>query len=197
MTRKELFANLNAGKTMKELFHIFTNGQGCESFNAGHFTSRRHIIYIPDTDLNDIPVDKPLMDSEEIRRVVGLCYTGSDFVKCCGGNMELALDLFEYCDWQHPSSALPELDGDEETPSTAQPCEMELPNGIKLRSSTHGDSEYPSIVISRMDAEGKLEQLCFVEYNPEKELGHELCIGVYQSSQDEPVYYDSYELNYM
>ena len=107
------------------------------------------------------------------------------------------MDLFEYCDWQHPSSALSELGDNEETPSPAQPCEMELPNGIKLRASAHGDSEYPSIVISRMDAEGKLEQICFVEYNPEKEPGHELCVGVYQASQEEPVYYDSYEPNHM
>lgn len=70
---------------MKELFR-FTNSQGCEIYRAGQFTSGRHIIYIPDTDLNDIPVDKPLTDSKKIRRVVGLCYTGSDFMKCCGGN---------------------------------------------------------------------------------------------------------------
>lgn len=44
MTRKELFANQNTGKTMKELFR-FTTGQGCEIFKAGQFTSGRHIIY--------------------------------------------------------------------------------------------------------------------------------------------------------
>lgn len=107
------------------------------------------------------------------------------------------MDLFAYCDWQHPSSALPELGGDEEIPPPKQSCEMELPNGIKLQASAHGDSEYPSIVISRLNAGGKLEMLCFVEYNPEKEPGHELCIGVYQASQDDPVYYDSYEPNHM
>ena len=196
MTRKELFANLEAGKTMRELFR-FTNGQGCEIYKADQFTLGEHIVYIPDTDLNDIPVDNPLTESEEIRRVAGLCYTGSDFMECCGGNMERALRLFEYCDWQHPSSALPELGDDEEIPSPAQTCEMELPNGIKLRASAHCDSEYPSIVINRLDVGGKLEMLCFVEYNPEKEPGHELCVGVYRASQDEPVYYDSYEPNHM
>ena len=44
------------------------------------------------------------------------CYTGKDFVDMCDGNMEKARRLFDYVDWQHPSSALDagEIDDDEE-----------------------------------------------------------------------------------
>ena len=36
--------------------------------------------------------------------------------------------------------------------------------------------------------------MCFVEHSLEKELGHELCIGVYCAESDETVYYNSYHL---
>lgn len=205
MTQEELFTNLKVGRTMEELFH-FTSGQGCLIYKEDTFISGEQIIYIPDTALNDIPMDKPLTDCEEIRRIAGLCYTGADFMECCGRDKELALALFDYCDWQHPSSALPEITNDGEELEESQekgqrrilqtlPCEMVLPNGTKLRATMLGDSNYPAITISLPDSKGSEEQLCFVEYNPEKEPGHELCIGVYCSGKDEPVYYDSYNLN--
>lgn len=78
MTQEELFTNLKVGRTMEKLFH-FASGQGCLIYKEDTFIPGEQIIYIPDTDLNDIPMDKPLTDCEEIRRIAGLCYTGTDF----------------------------------------------------------------------------------------------------------------------
>ena len=48
-----------------------------------------------------------------MEEIVGCCYTGNDFIEECGGDVEKARHLFWYCDWQHPSSALPEIDDEE------------------------------------------------------------------------------------
>lgn len=73
-----------------------------------------NIIYIPDLALNLIPVTEPANGPEDVEEIVGCCYTGNDFVEECGGDVEKARHLFWYCDWQHPSSALPEIEDDEE-----------------------------------------------------------------------------------
>lgn len=109
MTKDTLRINLEAGKIMDELFH-YTSGQECLIYKAQAFTVGDEVIYIPDISFNDIPMDRPLRDSEEIEEVLSVCYTGDDFVQECAGDVELALRLFSYCDWQHPSSALPEVD---------------------------------------------------------------------------------------
>lgn len=113
VTKDDLRAALAAGKTMNELFP-FVPGQECEIFKAEKFSPGDAIVYIPDTSLNDIPVDEPITDREEIEEVVGNCYTGDDFLDECGGDVDLAERLFWYCDWQHPSSALPEVDYEED-----------------------------------------------------------------------------------
>lgn len=71
-------------------------------------------------------------------------------------------------------------------------CELALPDGTKLRASVCNNTDYPSINIDLLTDDGKHEQICFVEHNPEKSLGHRLCIGVYRAEEDEPCYYDSY-----
>lgn len=113
LTKEDLKRELAAGKTMSELFP-FKPGQECEIFKAEKFAGGDIIIYIPDTSLNGIPMDKPITESEAIDDAVGNCYTGDDFISECGGDAELAEELFDYCDWQHPSSALPEVDYEEE-----------------------------------------------------------------------------------
>lgn len=113
MTRNVLRANLEAGRIMDELFH-YRAGQECTIYKAVAFIAGDEVIYIPDITLNSIPMDRPLKDSEEIEEVLSLCYTGDDFVDECAGDTELAERLFYYCDWQHPSSALPEVDHDDD-----------------------------------------------------------------------------------
>lgn len=98
---------------MDDIFD-FGPGQLCEIFKAKGFMPGDEIIYIPDTHLNMIPQGTCITDDETIEEVVGNCYTGDDFIDECGGDQELAERLFHYCDWQHPSSALPEVDDREE-----------------------------------------------------------------------------------
>ena len=69
---------------------------------------------VPDVFLNQIPLDRPITDPEELDEVLSQCYTGQDFIDECSGDVEKAKHLFSYCDWQHPSSAIDELDDDEE-----------------------------------------------------------------------------------
>ena len=48
----------------------------------------------------------------------------------------------------------------------------------------------PSLSVVQKD--GSSERVCFVEHNPEKAPGHQLHIGVYCSTEEDTVYYDSY-----
>lgn len=113
MTKETLRKKLEVGRIMDDLFH-YSAGQECSIYKAAAFIVGDEIIYIPDISLNNIPMDRPLMNGEEIEEVLSLCYTGDDFVQECAGDVGLAERLFYYCDWQHPSSALPEVDHDED-----------------------------------------------------------------------------------
>lgn len=113
MTKTELRDYLKAGYHMDDAFD-FGPGQECEIFKADSFGPGDDIIYIPDVHLNTIPMGTPIIDDEVIDDVVGNCYTGNDFIEECEGDVALAERLFWYCDWQHPSSALPEVDDREE-----------------------------------------------------------------------------------
>lgn len=113
MTKAELQDHLKAGYFMDDAFD-FGPGQDCEIFKADEFKPGDEIIYIPDAHLNEIPRGASVTDDEIIEEVVSNCYTGDDFIEECGGNEELAERLFRYCDWQHPSSALPEVEDDDE-----------------------------------------------------------------------------------
>lgn len=105
MRKSELVAGLKAGKTLCEMLE-FRPGQDCEIFKAKEFQDGDEVIYIPDTDLNRIPVDRKIEDPEELEEVAYNCYTGDDFLEQCNGDREKAKQLFQYCDWQHPSSAM-------------------------------------------------------------------------------------------
>ena len=72
------------------------------------------MIYVPDVSLNEIPLNRPITDQNELDEVIGYCYTGRDFVEECNGDRELAERLFWYCDWQHPSSAADEIQDEED-----------------------------------------------------------------------------------
>lgn len=112
LTKNELRQKLLCGAKMEDLFD-FRSGQECDIFKAEEFTSGDKIIYIPDLSLNEIPTDRPVK-ADEVDDILNSCYTGSDFIKECNGDHDLALRLFVYCDWQHPSSALPEIEDDDD-----------------------------------------------------------------------------------
>lgn len=115
MTKAEIRAELLSGATLNGLLP-FGPGQDCEIFKAAEFSDEDDVIYVPDVSLNEIPIDRPVTDPEELESVLGYCYTGKDFLEECNGDRELAERLFWYCDWQHPSSAVDEIidEGEEE-----------------------------------------------------------------------------------
>ena len=115
MTKTELRSRLEAGEELCDIL-LLADGQDCEIFKSGEFTPGDDVIYIPDLALNGLTRFKgdKRTASEYADEVVKNAYTGHDFIRECGGDVELAKRLFWYCDWQHPSSALPEVDYDEE-----------------------------------------------------------------------------------
>ena len=100
MTKNELKMKLEAGAFLVDLFD-FTYGQECLIYK-GNFEISDQIIYIPDVDLNEIDTESVLED-EEIENVLDCCYTGNDFVAECSGHEDLAMELFNFVDWQNPN----------------------------------------------------------------------------------------------
>ena len=68
----------------------------------------------------------------------------------------------------------------------------DLPGNISLVAETWNEPDYPGIRISLRVPGCNDEVICFAEYNSAKPEGKELCIAVYSSNHDEPVYYESY-----
>lgn len=116
MTVNEVRERIIKGECLSDMFE-FTDGQDCIIYK-GDWNPGDEVIYIPDIDLNEICINRPLiniLDGEEIKDVICYLYTGKDFMELADGDEELAKRLFDYVDWQHPSSALNEvLDGIDE-----------------------------------------------------------------------------------
>jgi len=109
MTKNEIQDRLRSGETLDSILR-FTPGQECMIFKADGFYPGNDVLYIPDIYLNEIPVDKDLsQDVVGIENVLEYCYTWYDFMELCGGDSEFAEELFDYVDWQHPSSAYHEV----------------------------------------------------------------------------------------
>ena len=127
MTKDEVRARLMAGENLDSILH-FIDGQECMIFKVSmeeyESCGKDEVVYVPDIDLNEIPVDKDLsVDIEGIFEVLGCCYTKGDFFEMCeerygknGSAYEKAAELFDYVDWQNPGSALDagEIDDEED-----------------------------------------------------------------------------------
>lgn len=71
--------------------------------------------------------------------------------------------------------------------------ELLLPDGTSLIAKAIDDETFPAINIYWDGAESEsYEEIAFVEYNPERSPCHKVCIGVYQSDQDDTIYYQPY-----
>ena len=117
MTKEELQRRIVEEERMLEAILPLSDGQECLIYKAQEFSVGDEIIYIPDVWENNLDILNGHDDDDGIsyaQRVVENCYTGKDFVELCDGDVELAERLFHYCDWQHPSSALPEVDDEDE-----------------------------------------------------------------------------------
>ena len=112
MTKQEFYDHLKAGYYVDDAF-VLSPGQDCDIYKSDKFEAGDQIIYIPDIYLNEITICAPVLGDEVISDIVACCYTGNDFIDICGGDTDLAERLFWYCDWQHPSSALPEVTDDD------------------------------------------------------------------------------------
>lgn len=117
MTKTEVRELLLRGETLNSMF-CFIAGQECEIYKAEDWNSGDEVIYIPDTYLNDIPIDADLSaDPERVEEILEMCYTGQDFIADAydlGGDEGLAEEAFWSCDWQHPSTVIDELIMDQE-----------------------------------------------------------------------------------
>lgn len=68
-----------------------------------------------------------------------------------------------------------------------------MPDGVILRAVAFPDGNYPAINVYTMSSDGTAyNQVCFVEFNPEREVGHQICIGTYQSEKEDTIYYEPY-----
>ena len=95
LTKKELREKLFAGQTMEELFDL-SDGQSCTIFKAPEFPDGidyDKIIYIPDMEMNEIPVDE-LVWAEDVEAVLSYCYTAEDFLEEPDQNLCAAQELF-------------------------------------------------------------------------------------------------------
>lgn len=106
MNKQEIVGQLKKGKILSHLFD-FTDGQECLIYK-GNFTATDDVIYIPDIYLNEIPINIPLT-KERLKDIEYDLYSGNDFINECNGNVRLAKELFDFCDWSHPSSALSDI----------------------------------------------------------------------------------------
>lgn len=69
---------------------------------------------------------------------------------------------------------------------------LPLPDGTSLVAAAFPE-EYPSINLYWLPGGDKPEeQILLAEYNPERDPGYNLCIGVYQSDQEDTTYYEPY-----
>lgn len=102
MTKDELWKELKAGVKLEDIFE-FTDGQDCLIYKGKFLPGiiGDDICYIPDIYLNEIPVNRPVSESE-IEDIIDECFTTNDFINECKGHENLAEDLFNYVDWQHP-----------------------------------------------------------------------------------------------
>lgn len=70
---------------------------------------------------------------------------------------------------------------------------LPLPDGSKLRAVAYEGDSFPAINIywdTELDTvDGPI---CFAEFNPERREGFEICVGAYQSDQEDTTYYKPY-----
>ena len=84
MKKTDLKAALRSGAKLNDLLS-FGPGQDCEIFKADKFYEDDEVIYVPDVSLNEIPLNRPITDQNELDEVIGYCYTGRNWQSVCSG----------------------------------------------------------------------------------------------------------------
>ena len=70
--------------------------------------------------------------------------------------------------------------------------EIQLPDGSLLRAVGFEEDTYPGVCVYVRSPGKPREIVSLIEYNPEKNEGHRLCIGAYQSHLGDPIYYEPF-----
>lgn len=70
--------------------------------------------------------------------------------------------------------------------------DLHLPNGDMLRAIAYDDPDFPTISIQLFEGDEDPVTVCFAEFNPERDSGPQVCIGVYNSEVEDTVYYEQY-----
>ena len=82
----------------------------------------------------------------------------------------------------------------EEDKPTPPTISLSLPDGTHLKAVAYDGESYPAINIYWIHGAEVLDDLiCFAEYNPERSSDHRLCVGTYQSEQEDTTYYQPYQ----
>ena len=114
MTKNAIKKALEEGAMLEEILE-FSAGQECDIFKSEFNPSMPdEVCYIPDNYLNEIKSWKRNLTDEEIEETLSYCYTVQDIIDACEGNVEMAERVFDFIDWQHPSTAYDELSMDDE-----------------------------------------------------------------------------------
>ena len=81
----------------------------------------------------------------------------------------------------------------EDAPKGKPTIAIPLPDGTYLRAVGYPNNSYPSITIY-WDAQENpsSDGICFVEFNPDKEGVHRVCIGAYCAEEEDTKYYGPY-----
>lgn len=70
---------------------------------------------------------------------------------------------------------------------------LPLPDGSWLRAVAYAGDSYPAINIYWDTDSTTIDgPICFAEYNPERSPCYEVCVGAYQSDQEDTTYYKPY-----
>ena len=69
---------------------------------------------------------------------------------------------------------------------------MPLPDGTYLRAVAAEDDTMPNLSIYLQTGNGEEKSVCYAEYNYEREAGKELCIGIWNSQEEDPYLYLPY-----
>ena len=79
------------------------------------------------------------------------------------------------------------------TPEWYPTIVLPLPDGTHLSAKAINDPNFPAInVYWDKGGADDPEHVSFVEYNPERGDGHEVCIGVYNSVEEDTIHYGPY-----
>ena len=71
--------------------------------------------------------------------------------------------------------------------------ELPLPDGTRLKAVAIDDENFPAINLYwDRNTDDPQEEICFAEFNPERDSRHKLCMGVYQSHLEDTTYYKPY-----